>query len=114
MLISINDLVLLILFMELHGIIAFTLTGKRENSSLGKEAMVKFYLLGALAVGFMGFGLSAIYFVLGSTNISEIGFLINEFYMSEILLKNYIILIVGISFFIYGFLFKLALVPFHF
>lgn len=113
-LISINELILLILFMEIHAILAFTLTGRRENSSLGKEAMVKFFILGAIAAGFMGFGISAIYFVLGSTNINEIASLITEFYISNTLLKNYIILIIGITFLVFGFFFKLTLVPFHF
>ena len=113
-LISINELILLVLFMEIHGIIAYTLTGKRENSSLAKEAMVKFFILGAIAVGFMGFGITIIYFILGSTNINEISLLITDFYSTNILLKNYIFLIIGITFFIFGFLFKLTLVPFHF
>jgi NADH-quinone oxidoreductase subunit N len=113
-LISINELILLVLFMEIHGIIAYTLTGKRENSSLAKEAMVKFFILGAIAVGFMGFGITIIYFILGSTNINEISILITDFYSTNLLLKNYIILIIGITFFIFGFLFKLTLVPFHF
>jgi len=113
-LISINELILLVLFMEIHGIIAYTLTGKRENSSLAKEAMVKFFILGAIAVGFMGFGITMIYLILGSTNINEIALLITDFYSTNILLKNYIILIIGITFFIFGFLFKLTLVPFHF
>jgi NADH-quinone oxidoreductase subunit N len=100
--------------MEIHGIIAYTLTGKRENSSLAKEAMVKFFILGAIAVGFMGFGITIIYFILGSTNINEISILITDFYSTNLLLQNYIILIIGITFFIFGFLFKLTLVPFHF
>jgi NADH-quinone oxidoreductase subunit N len=114
MLIQINELVLLIIFMEIHGIIAFTLIGKKKDSSLAKEAMVKFYILGAIAAGFMGFGATLFYYVLGSTNIHEISLLITDFYSTNLLLTNYICLIIGITFFIFGLLFKLTLVPFHF
>jgi len=113
-LISVNSLILLILLMEIHGIIAFTLTGIKENSSLSKEAMIKFFILGVIAAAFMGFGISIIYFILGSVNINEICLLINDSSFIKLSLHFKFLIFIGTVFFVGGFFFKLAIVPFHF
>jgi NADH-quinone oxidoreductase subunit N len=103
---SANNLLLILIFLEIQGVIAYTLTGFRSYSNISKESMVKFFILGAIITGFMGYGISIIYNVHGTTLITELATLLEE-------PQNYY-LFLGLFFLWSGFLFKLAVVPFHF
>jgi NADH-quinone oxidoreductase subunit N len=75
---SANNLLLILIFLEIQGVIAYTLTGFRSYSNISKESMVKFFILGAIITGFMGYGISIIYNVHGTTLITELATLLEE------------------------------------
>jgi NADH-quinone oxidoreductase subunit N len=104
-----NNLLLVLIFLEIQSMIAYTLTGLFSWSNLSKEALIKFYIIGAITAAFMGFGLSIIYSVSGTLNLIELLVWINK---DEYILTPYL----TIGFFLLWsiILFKLAIVPFHF
>lgn len=102
--VSANNLLLIYLFLEIQGVITTILIGLIKNSNLVKEALIKFFIFNAIASAFIGFGLSIIYSYYGTLNITQLSLLCS---LNKILIS-------GFLFFWIGFLFKLAIVPFHF
>jgi len=106
-LISINDLVLISLCLELQSLGLYALIGFLTKSSLSKEATLKYFIFGSISSIFIGFGISLIYVEFGTTNLNELDLLINDLFINKFV-------VYGLFFFWIGYFFKLALVPFHF
>ena len=107
MMTCINDLVLISLCLELQSLSLYALIGFLTKTNLSKEATLKYFIFGTISATFIGFGISLIYVELGTTNLNELGLLIDNFYINNFL-------IYGLFFFWIGYFFKLALIPFHF
>jgi len=101
------DLLMVFICLEIMSISIYALVGFDKNRVLSQEAALKYFLLGSFASAFYLLGMTLIYGITGSINISQIGVHIaaGNLYNLEILL--------GIALIMTGLFFKMALVPFH-
>lgn len=112
-LISSNHFITLYLAIELQSLSFYILTASQKKSILSIEAALKYFILGSIASGFILFGSSIIYVILGSLNFSNIFLILSNInYLNNIDLL--ISIIYGFIFIIIGVLFKIGAVPFHF
>jgi NADH-quinone oxidoreductase subunit N len=107
--ISANDLMVFYIGIEIQSLAFYVLAGLKMYSNFSTEAAVKYFILGAFSSGLLLLGSSFIYGAIGTTNFSEIMFLVTEPY--EIInLKS---LIFGLILIVVSLLFKLGAAPFH-
>jgi NADH-quinone oxidoreductase subunit N len=85
----------------------YALVALRRDHAVSTEAAMKYFILGALASGFLLYGMSMIYGATGSLDITTIG----QVSASET--ANRTILVFGLVFVVAGLAFKLGAVPFH-
>jgi NADH-quinone oxidoreductase subunit N len=105
--ISANSLLVVYLGLELMTLSLYALAAMRRDSASGSEAAIKYFVLGALASGFLLYGMSMIYGATGSLDIPEIA---NSFSTGQ---TNRLVLVFGIVFVMAGLAFKFGAVPFH-
>jgi len=106
MMTSSRDLVSVFIALELLSIPAYMLAAWRKRDRKSNEAGVKYYLLGVFASAVLLYGMSLLYGATGSTRFDEIA--------ASLASGDLIGLqIVGITFVIAGFAFKVSAVPFH-
>ena len=101
------ELLAVYLGLEIASFSLFVLVPLRERFPLGQEAGLKFLVVGLAASAVTLFGLSILVGLTGTTKIDEMA---TEFSR----LANQPVLVFGMALFLAGFLFKLALFPFHF
>ena len=111
LLISAQDIITAYISIEIQSLCLYLLAAFNKNSVFSTEAGIKYFVLGALASCFIIFGFSLIYMTNGSVFLGD--------FFSFSFFQNYEIFpwyssTLAISFILTGFLFKLALVPFHF
>lgn len=82
-------------------------TASRTMPKLAAEAAIKYYVLGALASGFLLYGISMLYGATGSLDLEEV---FRAIASGRI---NYTVLLFGVVFIVAGVAFKLGAVPFH-
>ncbi|MFC3179290.1 NADH-quinone oxidoreductase subunit NuoN [Undibacterium amnicola] len=105
--ISGNNLLIIYLGLELMSLALYALVALRRDHTVSTEAAMKYFVLGALASGFLLYGISMLYGATGTLNLNE---------MSKIAASataNKTILVFGIVFLVAGLAFKLGVVPFH-
>jgi NADH-quinone oxidoreductase subunit N len=85
----------------------YALTAMRRDSLNATEAAMKYFVLGALASGFLLYGLSMMYGATGSLDIGEV---FKAIATGQI---NKAVLVFGVVFVVAGLAFKLGAVPFH-
>lgn len=105
--ISANHFLTLYLGLELQSLSLYAMVALRRNVAGSTEAAIKFFVLGALASGFLLYGMSMIY---GATGSLEIG-RVTEVIQSGTL--SHATLVVGLVFIVAGISFKLSAAPFH-
>jgi NADH-quinone oxidoreductase subunit N len=105
---SATDLIPIYLAIELLSIASYVLTGYLREDPKSNEAAIKYFLYGAVASAVMLYGMSLLYGVTGSTNLSEIAAALRE---AEASLRG--ILFPAVILLLVGFGFKIAAVPFH-
>ncbi len=105
--ISGNNFLVLYLGLELLTLSSYALVALRRDSALSTEAAIKYFVLGALASGFMLYGLSMLY---GATGSLEIGSVFKAINSGEI---RHQVLVFGLVFIVAGLGFKLGVAPFH-
>ena len=105
-----NNLFVLYLGIELQSLALYTLCCLKRYSNKSLEAGFKYFLYGSFSSVILLFGLSLIYGSLGSLNLKEVHLLITIINYDSI---NCMILQVGLLCLLVGFLFKLAIFPFH-
>ncbi|MEO9102447.1 MAG: NADH-quinone oxidoreductase subunit NuoN [Burkholderiaceae bacterium] len=105
--ISGNNFLVLYLGLELLTLSSYALVALRRDSPLSSEAAIKYFVLGALASGFMLYGLSMLY---GATGSLEIGSVFKAINSGEI---RHQVLVFGLVFIVAGLGFKLGVAPFH-
>ncbi len=105
--ISGNNLLIIYLGLELMSLALYALVALRRDNNVSTEAAMKYFVLGALASGFLLYGISMLYGATGTLNLNE---------MSKVaasVTANKTILVFGIVFLVAGLAFKLGVVPFH-
>jgi len=108
---SAGELITLYIALELATIPLFVLAAYVKSDSRSAEAGIKYVILGAISSAVLVYGISIIYGLTGATDLTLIQFSLASQYLKFGPLGP--ALIFGIIFFIAGFGFKLALVPFH-
>lgn len=112
LLISSYNFIILYLSIELQSLCFYILASSNNKSPFSSEAALKYFILGAIASGFILFGSSIIYLTTGSLNFGVIKCIIyslNKINNLEIILSIFY----GLLFIFIGLLFKIGSVPFH-
>jgi NADH-quinone oxidoreductase subunit N len=105
--VSASHLITLYLGLELLSLSLYAMVALQRESAIATEAAIKFYVLGALASGFLLYGMSMLYGATGTLHITELV----ESTQQGVADRN--IFIVGLVFVVAGLSFKLSAVPFH-
>ncbi len=105
--ISANTLLLIYLGLELLSLSLYAAVALRRDHLQSTEAAMKYFILGALASGFLLYGMSMVYGATGSLDITEIA---KATVNPE---ANKLILVFGLVFVVSGLAFKLGVVPYH-
>ncbi len=106
-LISGANLLTLYLGLELMALPTYALVAMRHSSEKSVEAAIKYFILGALASGFLLYGMSMLYGVTGSLDLIEIFKIVADPRV------NHLVMAFGLVFIVAGLAFKLGVVPFH-
>lgn len=93
--------------LELLTLCSYALVALRRDNATASEAAMKYFVLGALASGFLLYGLSMMYGATGSLDIAAVFKAINSGNV------NHQVLVFGLVFIVAGLGFKLGVVPFH-
>ena len=104
---SANNFLVVYLGLELMSLSLYALVAMRRDDASATEAAMKYFVLGALASGFLLYGLSMMYGATGSLEIPEVFRAIGT---GQI---NKAVLALGTVFVVAGLAFKLGAVPFH-
>ncbi|NDF44242.1 MAG: NADH-quinone oxidoreductase subunit NuoN [Betaproteobacteria bacterium] len=105
--ISGNNFLVLYLGLELLTLSSYALVALRRDSVVASEAAMKYFVLGALASGFLLYGLSMLYGATGSLDISTV---FKAVASGQI---KHQVLVLGLVFVMCGLAFKFGVVPFH-
>lgn len=106
LLIQVNNLLIFYLALELVSITSYILTCFKFDRK-GFEAGIKYLLFGAMSSGLMLYGISLIYGLTGSLNITEIGEVLGGGLVSGLWIP------LALTLFFTGIWFKLSLAPMH-
>ncbi|MEI2768190.1 MAG: NADH-quinone oxidoreductase subunit NuoN [Nitrosomonas sp.] len=105
--ISASHFLTLYLGLEILSLSLYALVALRRDSVISTKAAMKFFVLGALASGFLLYGMSMIYGATGSLQVTEVAKAIqNGVNAKEVLVVGLVFIVAGISF-------KLSAAPFH-
>jgi len=102
-----NNFLTIYLCLELMSLSLYALVALRRDDTQATEAAMKYFVLGALASGFLLYGLSMMYGATGSLDLAEV---YQATLTGEI---NKQVLAFGVVFIVAGLAFKLGVVPFH-
>ena len=72
LMISANNLLMVYLGLELMSLSLYALVALRRDSAVATEAAMKYFVLGALASGFLLYGMSMVYGATGSLDLSVV------------------------------------------
>jgi len=106
--ISANNLLLIYLGLELQSLALYALVAFQRDQARAGEAAMKYFVLGALASGFLLYGMSMLYGATASLDINEIAHRISA---SQV--ANRPALVLATVFLVAGIGFKLGAAPFH-
>ncbi|PZP29924.1 MAG: NADH-quinone oxidoreductase subunit NuoN [Roseateles depolymerans] len=104
---SANNFLVIYLGLELMSLSLYALVAVRRDHSVSTEAAMKYFVLGALASGFLLYGLSMMYGATGSLSIPKVFEVITQG------VPNHSVLVFGVVFVVAGLAFKLGAAPFH-
>ena len=102
-----NNFLVIYLGLELLTLSSYALVALRRDNATATEAAMKYFVLGAMASGFLLYGLSMVYGATGSLDIGQVFKAVNS---GEI---RHQVLVFGLVFVVAGLAFKLGVVPFH-
>jgi NADH-quinone oxidoreductase subunit N len=105
--ISANNVLVIYLGLELMSLALYALVALRRHHTASTEAAMKYFVLGALASGFLLYGISMLYGATGTLDLSEIAS------ASSSVTTNKTILVFALVFMVAGLGFKLGAAPFH-
>jgi len=102
-----NNFLSIYLGLELMSLSLYAMVALRRDNAQATEAAMKYFVLGALASGFLLYGLSMMYGATGSLDLGEV-------YKATLAgTINKQVLAFGLVFIVSGLAFKLGVVPFH-
>ncbi|MFG6457211.1 NADH-quinone oxidoreductase subunit NuoN [Roseateles sp. BYS96W] len=104
---SANNFLVVYLGLELMSLSLYALVALRRDHAVSTEAAMKYFVLGALASGFLLYGLSMMYGATGSLTIPDVFNVIAKG------IPNTSVLVFGVVFVVAGLAFKLGAAPFH-
>jgi NADH-quinone oxidoreductase subunit N len=104
------SLLTLYLGLEILSLSLYTLIAIARNRATAIEAALKYFVLGAIASGLLLYGMSMVYGISGSLNISEIASFSSSVTLAP---RETLVLNFGLVFLVIGIAFKLGAVPFH-
>ena len=102
-----NNFLVIYMGLELLTLSSYALVALRRDHATSSEAAMKYFVLGALASGFLLYGISMMYGATGSLDITE---------DSKAIVAGHVnrqVLIFGLVFVVAGLAFTLGVVPFH-
>src|SRR5512133_2785840 len=105
--ISGNNFLVIYLGLELMTLSSYALVALRRDNAVATEAAMKYFVLGALASGFLLYGLSMLY---GATGSLDVGAVFKIIKTGQI---KHQVLVFGLVFVVAGLAFKLGAAPFH-
>ncbi|GGI53002.1 NADH-quinone oxidoreductase subunit NuoN [Oxalicibacterium solurbis] len=105
--ISANNFLIIYLGLEMMSLSLYALVAMRRNHAISTEAAMKYFVLGALASGFLLYGISMLYGATGTLDLIEVARAIASGAI------NKPVLVFGLVFIVAGLAFKLGAVPFH-
>jgi NADH-quinone oxidoreductase subunit N len=105
--ISGHNFLVLYMGLEMMTLSSYALVALRRDNATATEAAMKYFVLGALASGFLLYGLSMIYGATGSLDVGEV---FKAIVSREV---KHQVLVFGLVFVVAGLAFKLGAVPFH-
>ena len=105
--ISGNNFLVIYMGLELLTLSSYALVALRRDNATASEAAMKYFVLGALASGFLLYGLSMMY---GATGTLEVGQAFKVIASGQV---KHQVLVFGLVFVVAGLAFKLGVVPFH-
>ena len=104
---SANNFLLIFLGLERMALSAYALIALRRDHPVSIEAAMKYFVLSAMASGFLLYGLSMLY---GATGTLDIGGVFKAVASGQI---KHQVLVFGVVFLVSGMAFKFGAVPFH-
>jgi len=110
--ISANHFLPLYMGLEILSLSLYAMTALNRDSTTAVEAAMKYFVLGALASGFLLYGMSMLYGATESLYIPEVGASLREFSIFGINSTNTVVAL-GVVFIVAAIGFKLGAVPFH-
>jgi NADH-quinone oxidoreductase subunit N len=105
--ISGNNFLVIYLGLELLTLSSYALVALRRDHTIATEAAMKYFILGAMASGFLLYGMSMLY---GATGSLEIGTVLKVVGTGQV---KHTVLVFGLVFIVAGLAFKLGAAPFH-
>jgi NADH-quinone oxidoreductase subunit N len=105
--ISGSNFLVIYLGLELLTLCSYALVALRRDNATATEAAMKYFVLGAMASGFLLYGLSMLYGATGSLDIGTVFKIVNSGQV------KHQVLVFGLVFIVAGLAFKLGAVPFH-
>src|SRR6476469_4350775 len=105
--ISGSNFLVIYLGLELLTLSSYALVALRRDHTVATEAAMKYFILGALASGFLLYGLSMMY---GATGSLDIGTVFKVIATGQV---KHNVLVFGLVFVVSGLAFKLGAAPFH-
>ncbi|KQP22506.1 NADH-quinone oxidoreductase subunit NuoN [Pseudorhodoferax sp. Leaf267] len=105
--ISGNNFLVIYMGLELLTLSSYALVALRRDNAVASEAAMKYFVLGALASGFLLYGLSMLYGATGSLDLTQV------FEAAASGQVKHQVLVFGLVFIVAGLAFKLGVVPFH-
>lgn len=109
--ISGHSFLMIYMGLELLTLSSYALVALRRDDLRASEAAMKYFVLGALASGFLLYGLSLVYGATGSLNVPVVAQAIAAQVGQNQPLSQ--VLVLGLVFVVAGLAFKLGVVPFH-
>ena len=105
--ISGNNFLVIYMGLELLTLSSYALVALRRDNATATEAAMKYFVLGAMASGFLLYGMSMMYGATGSLDINTV---LQVIHSGRV---NHQVLVFGLVFVVAGLAFKLGVVPFH-
>ena len=105
--ISGNNFLTLYLGLELMSLSLYAVIALRRDAAQSNESAMKYYVLGALASGFLLYGISMLYGATGSLELGEVLKAVASGHFNDV------VLLFGVIFIVAGSAFKMGAVPFH-
>lgn len=105
--ISGQNFIVIYLGLELLTLSSYALVALRRDHTQATEAAMKYFVLGAMASGFLLYGMSMMY---GATGSLELSAVLKAIASGQV---NHQVLVFGLVFIVAGLAFKIGAVPFH-